>query len=98
MSFEIYFFRSFFLSFFPRYFALLTPPCTPFRKQKNSGAVFGGYFSDCWQSSDDYRTSSKPFLFAFSDDDKKAPLEGREVFICEKVGGPEAALFDYGAL
>lgn len=63
--------------------------------------VFGGYFSDCWTSSDDYKSSFKPFLFALSDDDddddrKTKPLEGREVFICEKVGGPEAALFDYG--
>ena len=61
--------------------------------ETSDGAVFGGYFSDCWTSSDDYSTSWKPFLFAFSDE-KKGPLEGREVFICEKVGGPEAALFD----
>lgn len=73
----------------------------PFFTAYNSGAVFGGYFSDCWTSSDDYKSSFKPFLFALSDDDddddrKTKPLEGREVFICEKVGGPEAALFDYG--
>lgn len=95
------FFPSFFLSFFSfSRFDLDSAgsrPLTPLqkKKKKNSGAVFGGYFSDCWTSSDDYSTSWKPFLFAFSDEDEKKPLEGREVFICEKVGGPEAALFDY---
>lgn len=80
----------------PSFSSSLFLPCL-LPPTKHSGAVFGGYFSDCWTSSDDYKSSFKPFLFALDDDGEKRPLEEREVFVCEKVGGPEAALFDYGA-
>lgn len=72
-------------------------PCLIVAEVEESGAVFGAYYSDCFQSSDDYKSSFKPFLFAFDDDEgtKKTPLSERRVFVCEKVGGPEAALFDY---
>lgn len=55
----------------------------------SSGARFGGFNSEGFRSSNDYSPSSKAFLFCW-------PQSEEDPVILRKVGGTEAALFDYG--
>lgn len=54
----------------------------------STGARFGGFNSEGFKSSDDYSPSSKAFLFCW-------PKSAAEPVLLSKVGGTEAALFDY---
>ncbi|KAL0026643.1 hypothetical protein WJX79_000393 [Trebouxia sp. C0005] len=55
----------------------------------SAGARFGGFNSEGFKSSDDYSPSSKAFLFCW-------PQSEEDPVILRKIGGTEAALFDYG--
>ncbi|KAL3152217.1 hypothetical protein ABBQ32_001302 [Trebouxia sp. C0010 RCD-2024] len=62
-------------------------PCVIYCETEQ-GARFGGFNSEGFKSSDDYSSSSKAFLFCWKASDKEPTVLG-------KVGGTEAALFDY---
>ena len=65
------------------------PPLPPLVVMKsNNNAICGGYNSAGWQSRDDYRDSSKMFLFKV--------LSDGSVRRSVKQGGSNAAVYDFG--
>ncbi|KAL3142620.1 hypothetical protein ABBQ38_002932 [Trebouxia sp. C0009 RCD-2024] len=62
-------------------------PCVIYCETEQGGR-FGGFNSEGFKSSDDYSSSSKAFLFCWTASHKEPTILG-------KVGGTEAALFDY---
>jgi len=62
-------------------------PCVVYATT-DDGYSFGAFNPLGWQSDDDYKSSPKAFLFF-------CPPQGGNPQRLEKIGGPEAALFDY---